>query len=99
MTDPVDLHTETAEFPDDASYAWWLNSNPGGFVLAVRARHAPILHRARCPEVDRDRHGGRLHATGSRQICALTAGALRGWAKRELPEAPSVLARCPKCGS
>ena len=76
MTDPVDLLTETAEFPDDAAYAWWLNSHPGGFVLAVRAKHAPILHRARCPEVDRDRHGGRLLAAGSRQICALTVAAI-----------------------
>ena len=99
MSDPVDLLTETAEFPDDASYGWWRNSHPAGFILAVRARQAPILHRARCPEVDRDRHAGRLHAAGSRQICALTAGAIRGWVKRELPEVTGMLARCPKCGA
>ena len=87
------------EFPDDAAYAWWLTTNPGGYVLAVRARQAPILHRARCQEVDRDRHAGRLHAAGSRQICALTTGAIRGWVKREMPELTGPLARCQKCGS
>lgn len=94
----ADLLTETAELPDDAAYAWWRTTNPAGFVLAVRARHPPLLHRASCREIDRDEHPGRLHAKGSRQICALTTAALRAWTKRELPGAPAVLARCPKCG-
>jgi hypothetical protein len=97
MTSGGDFLTSTDEFPDDASYAWWRNTHPSGFVLAVRAKQPPLLHRASCSEVDRDRHPGRLHAKGSRQICAHTKDALRGWAARELPEAGAVLARCPKC--
>ncbi len=93
-----DARTDTAEYPgDDAGYGWWRNTHPGGYVLAVRARQAPLLHRVRCPEIDRDRHPGRLRAAGSRQICAETTAALRAWVARELPEAGAVLARCPKC--
>ena len=99
MPEPSDALADTAEFDDDASYAWWRDTHPDGFVLAVRARHPPLLHRARCPEVDRDRHPGRLKAKGSRQICADLASALRAWLKRELPTDGALLvARCPKCG-
>ncbi len=94
-----DARTDTAEYPgDDAGYGWWRNTHPGGYVLAVRARHAPLLHRVGCGEIDRDRHPKRLAAAGRRQICAETAAALRAWVARELPGASPVLARCPKCG-
>jgi hypothetical protein len=99
MADSTDPFTDTAEFLDDASYAWWRDAHPDGFVLAVRARHPPLLHRASCPDVDRDRRPGRLKAKGSRQICADMKSALRAWLKRELPsEGLELLARCPKCG-
>lgn len=103
MSDAADdLHTATAEYPgDDAGYAWWCHAHPGGYVLAVRARQAPLLHRATCREVDRDLHPGRLAAKGSRQICAEAKPALRAWVARELPEAGAggaMVARCPKCG-
>lgn len=101
MSDAPDLRTATAEFAgDDAGYGWWRDTHPQGYVLAVRARQAPLLHRARCPEVDRDRHPGRLRAAGSRQLCADSPTALRAWAARELAGADAgvvVLARCPKC--
>ena len=97
MTGPEDLLTATAEFADDAGYAWWRNTHPAGFVLAVRARKPPLLHRARCDKVDRDRHPGGLKAAGSRQICAASTAALRAWLGREAPEAARVLERCPKC--
>ena len=92
-----DLFSATAEPADDAAYAWWRNAHPAGYVLAVRARQPPMLHRASCSEVDRDRHPGRLRAKGSRQICAESKPALRAWATRELPEHAALLARCPKC--
>ncbi len=94
-----DARTDTAEYPgDDAGYGWWRNTHPAGYVLAVRARQAPLLHRAGCREVDRDLHPGRLGAKGSRQICAVAKPALRAWLLRELPEqAGAVTARCPKC--
>lgn len=98
MTGPANPLRATEEFDDDAGYAWWRNTHPDGFVLAVRARHAPVLHRASCAEVDRDRHPGRLGARGSRQICAETKPALREWLAREQPEQGALLARCPKCG-
>ena len=96
-----DLFSATAEPADDASYAWWLHAHPSGYVLAVRARQAPMRHRATCSEVDRDRHPGRLRAKGSRQICAESKPALRAWATRELAAdsagAGALLARCPRC--
>jgi hypothetical protein len=88
--------TETAEFDEDAAYAWWRNTHPQGYVLAVRARHAPVLHRARCADVDRDHRPGRLKAKGSRQICADAKTALRVWLKRELSD-PHLIERCSKC--
>jgi hypothetical protein len=87
-----------SEFDDDAAYAWWRNTHPDGFVLAVRARHAPVLHKARCPDVDRDRRPGRLKAKGSRQLCADAKSPLRAWLKRESPELEGMIDRCPKCG-
>ena len=97
MTEPKDPLVDTEEFEDDAGYAWWRHSHPDGYVLAVRARHAPLLHRATCREVDRDRHPGRLKAAGSRQICATTKPALRAWLAREAAGSGALLDRCPKC--
>ena len=108
---PDDPLTATAEYAgDDAGYAWWRHGHPGGYVLAVRAREAPLLHRAGCAAVDRARHPGRLRAKGSRQICADTKPALRAWLARERAADPGagdpgaahasagLLARCPRCG-
>lgn len=97
MPDSADPFTDVEEFDDDAGYSWWLNTHPEGFVLALRARKPPLLHRARCKEVDRDRHPGRLKAKGSRQLCAEMKSALRAWVHREMPDQPQLLARCPKC--
>lgn len=97
MTEAADAFPATQEFPDDAEYGWWLNTHPDGYVLAVRTRSAPLLHKATCPEIDRDVHPGRLRAKGARQICAEAKSALRTWAAREL-EGSALLARCPKCG-
>ena len=97
MSESTDPFTETAEFEDDASYSWWRDTHPDGFVLAVRARHPPVLHRATCPDVDRARKPGRLKAKGSRQLCADMKSALRAWVSREIPAEGKLLARCPKC--
>lgn len=98
MTEHADLRRDTAELPEDAAYAWWLSTHPAGLVLAISPKDPPMLHKANCREVDRVRHPGRLKAAGRRQICAETTAALRAWVARELVGAPSVLARCPKCG-
>lgn len=97
MAESTDPTPETTEYEDDASYLWWRDSHPDGYVLAVRARHPPVLHRARCPDVDRDRRPGRLKAKGARQLCSDTKSALRAWVQRELPDESGLLARCPKC--
>lgn len=97
MADGEDPFTDAAEFEDDASYSWWLNTHPDGFVLAVRARKPPMLHKSGCSEVDRDRHPGRLRAKGSRQVCAEMKTALRAWVTHNLPDETQLLARCPKC--
>jgi hypothetical protein len=91
--------TETQEFAaDDAGYAWWRNTHPDGYVLDIRARRPPLLHRARCSDVDRDRRPGRLKAKGSRQICADAKTALRAWLRHEVPGDGAMIERCPKCG-
>ena len=97
MTEPSDPTVATEEFDDDASYSWWRDSHPDGYVLAVRARHPPLLHRAGCSDVDRARRPGRLRAKGARQLCADTKSALRAWVKREMPDEAQLVARCPKC--
>lgn len=95
---PDDPNVATYEYPgDDAGYGWWRNSHPRGYILGVRAKQGAMLHRVTCPEIDRDRHPGRLNAKGARQVCAETTAALRAWLARELPEAAPVLARCPRC--
>lgn len=97
MSDFDDSFTGTAEFAgDDAAYSWWRDAHPDGFVLDVRARRAPLLHRASCPDVDRDERPGRLKAKGARQICAAMKSSLRAWAGRELP-AQGMIERCTKC--
>lgn len=97
MPETPESFPETAEFDDDAAYAWWRDTHPDGFVLAVRARKPPVLHRARCPEVDRDVHPGRLKAKGSRQVCADHKSALRSWHAREVPDHAGLIDRCTKC--
>ena len=97
MSDPPDLLTATWEFDDDAAYAWWRNAHPSGYVLGVRARRDPVLHRASCREVDRDRHPGALKARGSRQVCAETTSALRAWLLAQDPSRAGPTERCPKC--
>lgn len=64
----------------------------------MRARHPPLLHLARCGEVDPDVHPGRLKAKGSRQICSDTKSALRTWLARETNAQGKLIERCTKCG-
>jgi hypothetical protein len=98
VSDAPDLRTATWEYPDDdAGYGWWRNTHPAGLILAVRARREPLLHRADCPEVDRERHPGALKARGSRQICAETRPAIRAWLAAQEPPHTGPVARCPKC--
>jgi hypothetical protein len=97
MSEPADPRVDVAEFPDAASYGWWRNSHPRGFILSVRARRRAVLHRATCRDVDRDRKPGALTARGSRQLCAEDPAALRAWVAANEPESGPVLERCPKC--
>jgi hypothetical protein len=97
MSESDDLFTETAEFEDDAAYDWWRNAHPGGFVMALSAKKPPMLHRATCSDIDRDRHRGRLKAKGARQLCAELKSALRAWLARETETGGKLLDRCPKC--
>lgn len=88
--------TETSEYDDAAGYAWWRNTHPAGYVLALRARKPPLLHTAGCGDVDRDLHPGRWNAKGARLICADTKAALRAWLAREAAGG-GMIERCPKC--
>ena len=98
MSDDRPLSDVVEFVGDDAGNAWWRTTHPQAFVLAVRARKAPLLHRATCDKVDRDRHPGALGAAGSRQLCAETKVALRAWLAREAPESTGLIERCPRCG-
>ena len=97
MPEPAETGA-TVELTDDAEYGWWRDTHPDGFILAVRARAKPLLHKAGCPEVDRDVHPGRLRAKGARQIRSDTKSALRAWVASELPADGKLVDRCPKCG-
>ncbi|HYW06137.1 MAG TPA: hypothetical protein VE913_04220 [Longimicrobium sp.] len=97
MPEYTDSFAATLEFDDDASYSWWRDAHPRGFVLAVRAGKPPVLHHSTCSDVDRDRHPRRLKAKGSRQLCADSKSALRTWHGTEVPEHGGLIDRCPKC--
>jgi hypothetical protein len=99
VADSADPFSDVVEFDgDDAGYDWWRNAHPDGFVVAVRTRSVPMLHRASCRDIDRDAHPKRLKAKGVRQICAEMKSALRAWVTREMPGDGKMLERCPKCG-
>jgi hypothetical protein len=93
----ADSFANAVEFGDDAGYDWWRNTHPDGYVLAIRARHPPLLHRAGCREVDLARHPKRLKAKGSRLVCADEKAALRTWLAREGDGGGKLIARCTKC--
>jgi hypothetical protein len=81
----------------EAGYSWWRNTNPNGYVLSMRRSGAPLLHRARCSDVDPDRHPRRMSAPGARHMCSASKASLRAWLKLELPSMTGTLERCPKC--
>lgn len=68
------------EFSDDPGYFGWLAAHPAGYVLSVRRRGEPLLHRATCTHVDRHNHPGALTGRGTRKLCADSKDDLRAWA-------------------
>jgi hypothetical protein len=97
MSTSADSFGTAVEFDDAAGYDWWRNTHPDGYVLAIRASRPPLLHHARCRDVDLNRHPKRFAAKGSRLICSDAKAALRTWLARELPGDGKLIDRCPKC--
>ena len=88
---------EPLEFHDDASYFSWLASHPMGYVLSVRPKRGPLLHRADCLHIDRHNNPGALTERGTRKICANDKASLRVWVRANGLGSGTVLDKCPTC--
>lgn len=85
-------------FDEDRAYRRWLDENPRGRVLNIRATLAPgyaILHTSQCPTVNNTRYrAGAFTERAYRKVCAPTAQELRDWLRREIPEQGDFSAVC-----
>ena len=89
--------SQTVEFEDDATYFGWLNMHPMGYVLSVRPKGGPLLHRATCLHIDRHNNPGALTERGTRKICAEDKPSLRTWVRDNGLGSGTVLDKCPTC--
>ena len=87
---------------NDQSYQRWLDRNPDGYVLNVRATLAPgyaVLHRAQCPFVNNNRYStGAFTERAYRKVCATTTAELKEWLTRYMPRQRDFSNECP-CSS
>lgn len=91
-------NSPTQEFSDDRGYFGWVHSHPNGFVLSVRSRKGPLLHRATCAHIARHNNAGALTERGTRKICAEAKQSLRDWVKENGLGSGAALEKCPTCG-
>lgn len=89
----------THEFADDRGYFGWVQSHPNGYVLSVRNRKPPLLHRAACTHIDRHNNAGALTERGTRKICAEAKQPLRDWVRENGLGSGVVLEKCTTCGA
>lgn len=85
------------EFSDDATYFAWLAAHPTGYLLSVRGRSEPLVHRTDCSHIDRHNNAGALTERGSRKLCATNKDDLRAWVRQEGLGPGNVLKKCPTC--
>lgn len=88
---------EVQEFSNDGEYFDWIHRHPDGFILSLRPRKGPLLHRSTCLHIDRHNNPGALTERGTRKICAETKEQIRAWLRSELPDVGIVLPKCPTC--
>lgn len=92
-----EANDQVSEFSDDSGYFGWLADHPYGYVLSVRGRTQPLLHRATCTHIDRHNNPGALTVRGSRKLCSETKDALREWVLSEGISMSIVLRKCRSC--
>jgi hypothetical protein len=85
------------EFSTDREYFGWLTANPGGYVLSVRTREGPLLHRANCTHIDRHNNPGALTERGTRKLCSTSRQELRSFARDNGLISGIALEKCQSC--
>ena len=78
---------------DDRNYYAWLNSHPLGYVLSLKSKKEPILHRADCTHIDRNNNS----ITRARKICSDDRKALGVWVREHGLGNGIVLNKCRSC--
>jgi hypothetical protein len=85
------------EFDNDREYFAWLTLHPQGYVLSVRQREGPLLHRANCTHIDRHNNPGALTERGTRKLCSTSRQELRAFARSQGLTSGIVVPKCQDC--
>jgi hypothetical protein len=91
-----ELQSENAgiyEPMDDRDYYGWLSSHPAGYVLSLKGKREPMLHRSDCSHIDRNNNT----ITKARKICSEDRRALGDWVRRNGLGNGIVLNKCRSC--
>ena len=81
----------------DGEFYGWLDLHPAGFVLNVKGKKKPVLHRAECGNIRTHNNPGAMTTRESRKICGETKDALRAWTKEHGLGNGITLERCRSC--
>ena len=84
---------EVFEPTNDQDYYAWLNSHPTGYVLSLKGKQEPVLHRTECNHIDRNNNT----ITKARKICSEDRRALGDWVRLNGLGNGIVLKKCPTC--
>lgn len=80
--------------PDnDRDYYSWVNSHPAGYVLSLKGRKEPMLHRANCNHIDRNNNA----ITAAKKVCSEDRKALSDWVRAHGLGNGIVLNKCRDC--
>lgn len=63
----------------DEDYYRWLHGNRGGYVLNIRGRQQPMLHKSTCLNVKSHSVPGAMTERASRKICSASRAMLIDW--------------------
>jgi hypothetical protein len=85
------------ELTNDADYFAWLAAHPLGYVLSLRPKKGPLLHRTSCLHIDRHNNREALTQRGTRKICAQEKSSLRTWVRENGVGSGVALDKCPTC--
>ena len=92
--DPESEDNGIYEPDNDRDYYAWLNSHPSGYVLSLKGKKEPVLHRAECTHIDRNNNT----ITKARKICSEDKWALGAWVRENgLGNGIVFKNKCPSC--